>query len=69
LHFTAEEVQEWLDAGCFEPAAAAELRAISITPDQAAQATQDGVGDHEHTIGYRVSNCDLRATDAVALVN
>lgn len=51
--FDAADVRAWLDARCFCPDAAAELRDAGITPEQASTRTDTD------TIGYRVSNGDL----------
>lgn len=62
--FLAPEVQEWMNAGCFDPAAARELLDACLTPDAAAHIP---AGDHApgDTIGYLVSMRELTAVEAV----
>lgn len=57
--FAADDVQAWLDARCFDPDAAAELRDAGITPEQASTRTDAGTGGYADTIGYKVANGDL----------
>jgi hypothetical protein len=50
---------KWLQARCFEPAAARSLAGLGVTPNQAALRTRDGRGAYIDTIGYKVANGDL----------
>ena len=64
--FDADEVSQWLEARCFAPGAADELRNHGISPEEAATPAERGglVG----TIGYWVANGDQGADEAAALV-
>jgi hypothetical protein len=45
--FSADEVADWLDAGCFEPLSAGLLRDAGITPRQASR-----LGGYRETVAY-----------------
>jgi hypothetical protein len=55
----------WLDARCFDPAAARALAELGVTPEQAAVRTADGGSDID-TIGHKVANGDLTARQGAA---
>jgi len=57
--FDVDEVSEWLDARCFEAAAATQLRDAGITATQAATRTSEGLGGYTDTLAYKLSNGDL----------
>lgn len=65
--FGADEVRGWLDARCFDAAAAAALRAAGVTPEQARATVDEGPCEGE-TIGYAVANGDLSAARAAKIV-
>ncbi len=56
----------WLDARCFDPAAARLLTDLDVKPGQAATRTRDGGGDYVDTVGYKVANGDLTARQGAA---
>lgn len=62
--FSADEVEAWLGARCFHARAAAELRDVGITPEQAATHTDASVGDYTDTVGFKVANRHMAITDA-----
>lgn len=49
----------WLEARCFDPAAARALTDMDVTPEQAASRTRDGGGGYVDTIAYKVAAGDL----------
>jgi len=57
---------KWLEARCFEPAAARSLAGLGVTPNQAASRTRDGRGDYIDTIGYKVASGDLTPRQGAA---
>ena len=58
MQFTADEVEEWLSAGCVMPVVAAALRASDISSQQAAQPTEHGDGPPA-TIAFKCSTLKL----------
>lgn len=68
--FDAAEVQEWLLARCFTPAAARDLADAGVTADLARMRTSAdaGAGDYTDTIGFKVADGDLSAEEARDLV-
>jgi hypothetical protein len=62
--FSADEVAAWLGARCFHARAAAELRDVGITPEQASTQTDASVGDYADTVGFKVANRHMAVTDA-----
>jgi hypothetical protein len=64
--FDDERTSMWLDARCFDPAAAKALAELDVLPGQAAKRTRDGRGDYIDTIGYKVANGDLTARQGAA---
>jgi hypothetical protein len=64
----AHEVDEWLEARCFSPAAARDLADAGVTPDMARMRTSAGAGDYVDTVGFKVSDGDLSPDEARELV-
>ena len=64
--FDDEATERWLDARCFDPAAARALAELDVTPLQATKRTRDGKGDYIDTIAFKVANGDLTARQAAA---
>lgn len=62
--FTGAEVDEWLKARCFQPAAARDLADAGVTPEDAREPTHFGAADYVDTIGYKVANGDLEVDEA-----
>jgi hypothetical protein len=56
--FGDEMTERWLQARCFDPAAARALTELGVAPEQAATRTRDG-GDYLATIAYTVAAGDL----------
>ncbi len=64
----AEEVDDWIRAGCFSASGARVLEAAGITPEQAAIRTSAGSADYEDTIGYKLTHGDLSADEARRII-
>jgi hypothetical protein len=64
--FDDEQTAKWLEARCFDPAAARELDDLSVTPAQAAKRTRDGKRDYLDTIAFKVSSGDLSPRQGAA---
>ena len=64
----AEEVEEWLDARCFDPLIAEKLEAAGFTPAQASIRTQAGANSDEDTIGYKITRGCLSLDEARRIV-
>ncbi len=62
--FEAPEVEEWLRARCFDPAAARDLADAGVTPDLAATKTEAGRGDYTDTVAFKVSDGDFEVEEA-----
>lgn len=62
--FEAHEVDEWLNARCFDPAAARDLADAGVRAIDAAMKTDAGSGDYTDTIGFKVSVGDLETEEA-----
>ncbi len=58
--FDDEMTARWLEARCFDPAAARALADLGVRPEQANVRTRDG-GDYLDTVAYKVANGDLTA--------
>ncbi len=56
----------WLEARCFDAAAARALAELDVTPGQASKRTRDGKGGYIDTIGYKVAMGDLTARQGAA---
>ncbi len=63
--FDDEATTRWLDARCFDPAAARALADTGVAPAQAAKRTRDG-GGYVDTIAYKVANGDLTPRQGAA---
>lgn len=57
---------KWLEARCFDPAAARALSDMGVAPEQAAKRTRDGGGGYTDTIAYKVASGDMTARQAAA---
>jgi hypothetical protein len=66
--FEADEVEEWLNARCFDPSAARDLTDAGVTPEMARMKTSVGAGGYVDTVGFKVSDGDLEAEEARELV-
>ena len=55
----------WLEARCFDAAAARAMADMGVAPEQAAKRTRDG-GGYVDTIAYKVANGDLTARQGAA---
>lgn len=62
--FEAHEVDEWLNARCFDPSSARDLADAGIGAVDAGMKTGAGAGDYTDTIGFKVSAGDLEAEEA-----
>ncbi len=62
--FEAHEVDEWLQARCFDPSAARDLADAGVTPEMARMKTSAGSGDFVDTVGFKVSTGDLEVDEA-----
>jgi hypothetical protein len=65
----AEEVEDWLDARCFDPRRAHALDAAGITPEQAALRTRAGRADYEETVACKFARGDLTLEEARRIIN
>jgi len=61
--FSPKETKKWLEARCFDAAAARKMVAVGITPEEAVRSYGND------TIGYAVANMDLTITQARELLN
>lgn len=66
--FEAPEVQEWLNARCFDPNAARDLADAGVTAEMARMKTSAGAADYLDTVGFKVSDGDLEVEEARDLV-
>jgi hypothetical protein len=66
--FVAGEVDEWLNARCFDPDAAEDLDDVGITPEMASSKTGAGNGGYFDTVGYKVAVGDLELDEACELL-
>ncbi len=64
MGFAPREVDVWLTARCFSPWTAAELNAVGVTPDMAAQRTKLGRGRAD-TIAFKCSTRQLSMVEAL----
>jgi hypothetical protein len=62
--FEAHEVDEWLNARCFDPSAARDLADAGVAAVDARMKTEAGHGDYVDMIGFKVSAGDLEAEEA-----
>jgi|GEM_PF-2583801 len=63
--FTSLTVKSWLAARCYSAIAAKRFEEAGLTPEQAAETTDKGLGGYVDTIGYKVANRDMTTTEAV----
>lgn len=66
--FDAPAVEAWLAARTFDPDAARKLRDAGVTPQQASKVVPTGRAAYKGTIGYALSNEDLRLEEALEFV-
>lgn len=66
--FEAHEVDEWLQARCFDPSAARDLADAGVTPEMARMKTSAGSEEFVDTVGFKVSTGDLEVDEARDLV-
>lgn len=64
--FDDEQTARWLEARCFDPAAASDLADLAVTPGQASKRTRDGKRDYIDTIAFKVASGDLSARQGAA---
>ncbi len=64
--FDDEETAKWLEARCFDPAAARDLADLGVSPGQASKRTRDGRRDNLDTIAFKVASGDLSARQGAA---
>jgi hypothetical protein len=64
LQFSADEVDRWLQARCYSPLVARDLRMCGITPEQAAAVTPAGTGESD-TIAFKLSSSQLLLSEAL----
>lgn len=64
--FDDEETAKWLEARCFDPQSARELKDLAVTPGQATKRTRDGKRDYIDTIAFKVASGDLSARQGAA---
>ncbi len=64
----AAQVEEWLNARCFNPSAAEDMADVGITPQMAMMKTEAGSGDYVETVAFKVATGDLEVEEAGELV-
>ena len=62
--FEDSEVEEWLNARCFDPNFARDLADAGLTAGDARMKTAAGAGDYTDTVGFKVSAGDLEVEEA-----
>jgi hypothetical protein len=62
--FETHEVDEWLNARCFDPNAARDLADAGVNAADARMKTEAGAGDFTDTVGFKVSAGDLEPEEA-----
>lgn len=62
--FEAHEVEEWLNARCFDPSAARDLADTGMSAAEARMKTEAGGGAYTDTVGFKVSAGDLEVEEA-----
>ncbi|HWA55009.1 MAG TPA: hypothetical protein VG816_12650 [Solirubrobacterales bacterium] len=62
--FEAHEVEEWLNARCFDPGSARDLADTGMSAAEARMKTDVGSGDYTDTVGFKVSAGDLEVEEA-----
>ncbi len=58
------EVEEWLNARCFDPNAARDLTDAGVSAADARMKTDAGGGEYTDTVGFKVSAGDLEPEEA-----
>jgi len=66
--FEADEVEEWLNARCFDPSVARDLADAGVVPADARIKTEAGAGDYVDMVGFKASAGDLEVEEARDLV-
>ena len=66
--FEGPEVEEWLNARCFDPNRARDLADAGVTTGDARMKTAAGAGDYTDTVGFKVSAGDLEVEEACDLL-
>lgn len=66
--FEADEVDEWLNARCFDPSVARDLADAGVAPADAGIKTEAGAGDYVDTVGFKASAADIEVEEARDLV-
>ncbi|HEY7255748.1 MAG TPA: hypothetical protein VH476_03605 [Solirubrobacterales bacterium] len=62
--FEPAEVDEWLNARCFDPSSARDLADAGVSSFDAGMKTETGGGDYTDTVGFKVSAGDLEVEEA-----
>ncbi len=62
--FDAYEVEEWLNARCFDPGSARDLADAGMSPAEARMKTEAGSGGYADMVGFKVSIGDLEVEEA-----
>lgn len=62
--FEADEVEEWLNARCFDPSSARDLADAGASAADARMKTDAGRADYTDTVGFKVSTGDLEVEEA-----
>jgi hypothetical protein len=62
--FEADEVEEWLNARCFDPSSARDLADAGVSPFDTGMKTAVGRGGYTDTVGFKVSAGDLEVEEA-----
>ncbi len=62
--FEAHEVDEWLNARCFDPSAARDLADAGVAAVDARLRTAAGAGDYTDAVGFKVAAGDLEVEEA-----
>lgn len=66
--FKAHEVDEWLNARCFDPNTARDLADSGVGAADASLKTEAGAGDYTDTVGFKISAGDLEPEEARGLL-
>lgn len=66
--FSPTQADQWLGAGCFRASDARMMADFGVSPEQAGEETDEGVGAYQGTIGYKFANCDISIEDVLRLV-
>lgn len=66
--FSPAEADAWLGAGCFIASDARMMADCGVSPEQAGEETDEGVGAYCGQIGYKFANNDLDIDDVLRLV-